>query len=272
MVLPLVPVMPVSPQALVRLAVEIARRQRQRLPAVLHLDPGGGEEDPAPGPGASDSLATATAPRASASCANWRPSARLPGKAKNRKSRPTRRESYSRPSIVHAGKLRRERLLQPHAREYLAQVICANWTRMRSPSMQNCARRRRLHAGHAAAVRQHRQTLGRRLRQHRPHGLASEIRALSGQGFGFAAPPASSSSPSSRIFGLVRSATSATSRPRSAVRGLPAFGRRSCVRQVLGHVQHAQRLGGHCVEHRRRRRAAESRRRRACRSASPPPR
>ena len=83
-----------QPQPLVRLAIEVARRQCQRLPPVLHLNPAPGAPE-----GTSDSLTTATAPRASASAANCRPSARLPGKAKNKKPAPTRLESYSSPPM-----------------------------------------------------------------------------------------------------------------------------------------------------------------------------
>ena len=104
-------------QTLVRPAVEIARGQRQRLAAVLHFDPARGAEIRR---ARADSLTTAIAPRATASCANWRPSARLPGNAKNRNPGSTRRESYSSPVTSVVGKLRRKRLAQLHAREYFA--------------------------------------------------------------------------------------------------------------------------------------------------------
>ena len=107
-----------QPEALVRLAVEVARRQCQRLPAVLHLNPARG---PRPRPGASDSLATATAPRASASSANLAPVGAAARKRKKQEpfSHPPR--IVLQPADIGAGKLRRDWLLQPNAREYLAQ-------------------------------------------------------------------------------------------------------------------------------------------------------
>ena len=75
---------------LVRPAVEIARGERQRLPAVLHLDPAARET---PG-GAGDSLDhrhRAARQRVGGELRGRRPW--LPGKAKNRNPGPTRRES-----------------------------------------------------------------------------------------------------------------------------------------------------------------------------------
>ncbi len=66
--------------ALVGTAVEIARGQSQGLAAVFDFNPGRGEGFRR----GRSRLATADAPRATASSANCRPSARLPGKAKKR--------------------------------------------------------------------------------------------------------------------------------------------------------------------------------------------
>ena len=195
--------------AFIGLLVEISRGDRQRLAAVLHF------ESTAPANAsrrAAVSLTTRTAhPRASASCANWRPSTRAPAKRKKHKC----------PSPLAANRIRGPPLSS--SANLPASAPRSARPPGPRPSHARAMRRHRpstckLHV-HAAAGREHgsgrrilaaRQsvsrapppaTRGRRFLQHRAQRLPAKIRAPSAR---------------SRLARLKKAAGPETSRRKSA--------------------------------------------------------
>ena len=287
MVLPLVPVMPVNSTRSSGLRIEIPRRGGQRRAGRAPLRSMARPANPA---GRGNSLTTAQRTSRHRLLANWRPSTRDPGNAKNKKSFPTRRESYSRPATSSAGQLRRKRSAERHAGQHLAErhrrELNLHHVRARTESAVPGggswlrARPSRLHF--------HRQPGGRRFLQHRAQRHPAEDPAPSGPPGVSALRSKKAAGPTSRDVsaeaeasawtgGGVTEDTAVDRRRRSRTAPTPSIGinrlasaiagrlPRASLRdrrsgKILGNIQHPQRRHGHFAKHRRGHRTAIARR------------
>ena len=123
-----------QPQPLVRLAVKVARRQCQRLPAVLHLNPARGQSPGGPSLRFAGHRHRAARQRVLGELAPVGAAAR---KGKEQEARSHAPRIVIQSADVGAGKLRRDWLLQPNARKYLAQSHRAHlFSELKTP--HNC--------------------------------------------------------------------------------------------------------------------------------------